>query len=105
MTPRRGSQRASFGLHARGNAECRAVTIGLAPAVGRPQSLVDLLLSPATPEPPGSGDACHRSLPVVIELKRLPSGHRRKCIVDLVWAARLPGLKPHASEALAGFAT
>jgi hypothetical protein len=52
MTPRRGSQRASFGLHAQGNEECQADTLGLAP-VGRPQSLVDMLLSPATPEPPG----------------------------------------------------
>jgi hypothetical protein len=52
MTPRRGSQRASFGLHARGNEECRADTLGLAP-IGRPKSLVDMLLSPATPEPPG----------------------------------------------------
>jgi len=52
MTPRRGSQRASFGLHARGNEECRADTIGLVP-VGRPKSLVDMLLSPALPEPPG----------------------------------------------------
>jgi len=61
MTPRRGSQRASFGLHARGNEECRADTIGLVP-VGRPKSLVDMLLSPALPEPPRSGDARHRSL-------------------------------------------
>jgi hypothetical protein len=52
MTSRRGSQRASFGLNARGNEECRADTIGLAP-VGRPKSTVDMLLSPATPEPPG----------------------------------------------------
>jgi hypothetical protein len=52
MAPRWGSQRASFGLHARGNEECQADTLGLAP-VGRPQSLVDMLLSPATPEPPG----------------------------------------------------
>ncbi len=52
MTPRRGSQRASFGLDARGNEECQADTLGLAP-VGRPQSLVDMLLSPAAPEPPG----------------------------------------------------
>src|SRR5215471_4974600 len=75
MIPRRGSQRASFGLHARGNEECQADTIGLAP-VGRPKSLVDMLLSPATPEPPGLRDARHRgSLPVVIELKRLPSAH------------------------------
>src|SRR5262245_66222916 len=75
MTPGWGSQRASFGLHARGNEECRADTIGLAP-VGRPKSLVDMLLSPATPEPPGLRDARHRcSLPVVIELKRLPSAH------------------------------
>src|SRR5215831_9651760 len=51
MTPRGGSQRASFGLHARGNEECQADTLGLAP-VGRPKSLVDMLLSPATPEPP-----------------------------------------------------
>ena len=48
MTPRRGSQRASFGLHARGNEECRADTIGLAP-VGRPQSLVDMLLCTSVP--------------------------------------------------------
>src|SRR5499427_10483520 len=75
MTPRGGSQRASFGLHARGNEECQADTLGLAP-VGRPKSLVDMLLSPATPEPPRLRDARHRcALPVVIELKRLPPMH------------------------------
>src|SRR5215510_9991217 len=42
MTPRRGCQRASFGLHARGNEECRADTIGLVPVGGRPKSLVGL---------------------------------------------------------------
>ena len=52
MTPRRGFQRASFGRNARGNEECRADTIGLAP-VGRPKSTVGMLLSPAPPEPPG----------------------------------------------------
>src|SRR5215510_14352395 len=75
MTPRRVSQRASFGLDARGNEECQADTLGLAP-VGRPKSLVDMLLSPATPEPPGLRDVrecC--SLAVVIELKRLPPMH------------------------------
>ena len=75
MTPRRGSQRASFGLDARGNEECQADTLGLAP-VGRPKSLVDMLLSPATPEPPGLRDVRQRcSLPVVIELKGLPPVH------------------------------
>lgn len=74
MTPRRGSQRASFGLHARGNEECRAEAIGLAPG-GRPKTTVDMLLSPATPEPSRLRDTRHRTLPVVIELKRLPSTH------------------------------
>src|SRR5262249_59477933 len=87
MTPRGGSQRASFGLHARGNEECQADTLGLAP-VGRPKSLVDMLLSPATPEPPGSGDARHRSLPVVIELKRLASMHDGKGIEQQLVHAR-----------------
>ena len=70
----RGSQRASFGLNARGNEEGRAEAIGLAP-VGRPKTTVGMLLSPASPEPPGLRDARHRSLPVVIELERLPSTH------------------------------
>lgn len=42
---------------------------------GRPKKTVDMLLSPATPEPSGLRDTRHRALPVVIELKRLPSTH------------------------------
>src|SRR5262244_3130860 len=88
MAPRRGSQRASFGLHARGNEECLADTIGLAP-VGCPKSLVDMLLSPATPEPPRLRDARQRgALPVVIELKRLASMHDGKGIEQQLVHAR-----------------
>ena len=87
MTPCGGSQRASFGLNARGNEECRAEAIGLAP-VGRPKTTVGMLLSPASPEPPGLRDARHRSLPVVIELERLPSTHDGKGVEQELVHAR-----------------
>ena len=60
MTPSQGSQRASFGVDARENEECRADATGLAPTEA-PKTPVDMLLSPAVPEP--SGQATSRIVP------------------------------------------